>query len=112
MSPEMFPKSVVLHFPASVYQNFGASEMLPKLLETLKVEDLHCIQFLSSGKARVSFHEKTTRDHHLSQGFQFDGQDVPVTRHAEKVTTVYLHDPPMKLLAMTSLTSLGPSVTS
>ena len=34
-SLEMFPKSVVLHFPASVYQKTGAAEMIPKLLETL-----------------------------------------------------------------------------
>lgn len=52
-SLEMFPKSVVLHFPASVYQKTGAAEMLPKLLETLKVEDLRCVQFIRGGKVRV-----------------------------------------------------------
>ena len=38
-----FPKSVVLYFPPSVYQKFGAAEMIPNLLEILHVEDLRCV---------------------------------------------------------------------
>ena len=45
-----FPKSVVLHFPPSVYQRTGASAMLPKLLQILNAEDLRCVQFLRGGK--------------------------------------------------------------
>ena len=57
-----FLMSVVLHFPPSVYQKIGAAEMLPKLLESLKIEDLRCVQFLRNGRVRVSFLEKETRD--------------------------------------------------
>ena len=45
-----FPKNVVLPFPPSVYQKFGAAEMIPKLLEILHIEDLRCVQFLCMEK--------------------------------------------------------------
>ena len=48
---------MVLHFPPSVYKKIGAAEMLPKLLEMLKIEDLCCVQFLRNGRVRVSFFE-------------------------------------------------------
>lgn len=89
-SPEMFPKSVVLRFPVSVYQKTGVAEMLPKLLETLKVEDLRCVQFLCGAKILVSFREKTVRDDHRFDCFQFDG----LIRHAETTTAMYLRDLP------------------
>ena len=65
-----FPKSVVLHFPPSVYQKFGAAEMIPNLLEILHVEDLRCVQFLRNGKVCISFREKDVRDHYLVEGLR------------------------------------------
>ena len=58
---DVFPKSVVLHFPPSVYQKTGASEMLPKLLQILQPDDLRCVQFLRDGRVRVSFREKAVK---------------------------------------------------
>ena len=75
-----FPKSVVLHFPPSVYQKFGAAEVIPNLLEILHVEDLRCVQYLSNGKGRVSFREKDVRDHYLVEGLPFGDHDIPVTK--------------------------------
>ena len=74
-----FPKSVVLYFPPSVYQKIGAAEMLPKLLESLTIEDLCCVQFLRNGIVRVSFFEKETLDRFLSEGMRFEDQEIPVT---------------------------------
>ena len=71
--------SVVLHFPPSVYQKIGAAEMLPKLLESLKIEDLPCVQFLRNGRVRVSFLKKETCDRFLSEGMRFEDQEIPVT---------------------------------
>lgn len=96
-SHDAFPKSVVLHFPPDVYQNTGATQMLPQLLQILKADELRCVQFLRGGKVRVSFKDKAVRDHHLSEGIRFAGHDIPVTRHAEKVTTVYLRDLPYEV---------------
>ena len=91
-SSDYFPRSVVLHFPPSVYQKTGSSEMLPQLLQIFKREDLRCIQFLRDGEVRVSFREKSVRDYHAAEGVCFDDQDIPVTRDAEKLTAVYLRD--------------------
>ena len=92
-----FPKSVVLHFPPSVYQRTGANAMLPKLLQILNAEDLRCVQFLRGGKVRVSFREQADRDHFLSEGMRMDDEDIPVTRDAEKVTVLYVRDLPYEV---------------
>ena len=92
-----FPMSVVLHFPPSVYQKIGAAEMLPKLLESLKIEDLRCVQFLRNGRVRVSFLEKETRDRFLSEGMRFEDQEIPVTKHGQKVTVAYIRDLPYEV---------------
>ncbi|KAK2568583.1 hypothetical protein P5673_006517 [Acropora cervicornis] len=94
---DVFPKSVVLHFPPSVYQKTGASEMLPKLLQILQPDNLRCVQFLRGGRVRVSYREKAVRDHCLSGGMRFEDQDIPVTRDAEKVTVRYLRDLPYEV---------------
>ena len=96
-SSDYFPRSVVPHFPPSVYQKTGSSEMLPQLLQIFKREDLRCIQFLRDGEVRVSFREKSVRDYHSAEGVRFDDQDIPVTRDAEKLTVVYLRDLPYEI---------------
>ena len=92
-----FPKSAVLHFPPSVYQKFGAAEMVPNLLEILHVEDLRCVQFLRNGKVRVSFREKDVRDHYLVEGLRFGDHDIPVTKDGQKVTVLYIRDLPYEV---------------
>ena len=94
---DQFPKSVVLHFPSSVYQNFGAAEMLPKLLEILPTEDLGCVQFLRNGRVRVSFYKKEFRERFLSEGMRFGDLDIPVTRDGQSVTVVYIRDLPYEV---------------
>ena len=92
-----FPKSAVLHFPPSVYQKFGAAEMIPNLSEILHVEDLRCVQFLRNGKVRVSFREKDVRDHYLVEGLRFGDHDIPVTKDGQKVTVLYIRDLPYEV---------------
>ena len=94
---DQFPKSMVLHFPPSVYQKIGVADMLPKLLEILQIEDLRCVQFLRNGRVRVSFYQEDVRDHYLSEGFLFGDQDIPVTRDAQNVTVVYIRDLPYEV---------------
>ena len=71
--------------------------MLPKLLQIFQPDSLHCVQFLRSGKIRVTFCEKAVCDHHLSEGVRFEDQDIPVTRDADKVTVLYLRDLPYEV---------------
>ena len=87
---DQFPKSMVLHFPPSVYQKIGAADMLPKLLEILQIEDLHCVQFLRNGRVLVSFYQEDVR-------FRFGDQDIPVTRDGQNVTVVYIRDLPYEV---------------
>ena len=92
-----FPRSVVLHFPPSVYQQIGAAQMLPKLLEIFHIEDIRCVQFLRNGKARVSFREKEVRDRYLVEGMRFGDHDIPVTSDGQKVTVLYIRDLPYEV---------------
>ena len=92
-----YPKSVVLHFPPSVYQKIGAAEMIPKLLEIFNVEDLRCLQFLRNGKVRVSFREKEVRDHYLVEGMRFGDHDIPVTKDGQKVSVLCIRDLPYEV---------------
>ena len=62
-TPETFPKSVVLHFPPTIYQKIGASELLPHLLKKLEPDEVRCVQFLRGGRARVTFRKSNARDH-------------------------------------------------
>ena len=71
---------MVWHLPPSVYQKTGASEMFPKLLQIFQPDSLRCVQFLRSGKIRVTFREKAVRDYYLSEGVRFEGQANPMTR--------------------------------
>ena len=94
---DLFPKSVVLHFPPNVYQKIGAQEMFPHLLKIFKAEDLSCIQFVRGGKVRVSFCERSVRDYHLSEGVCFQGQVIPVIKDADKVAVVCLQNLPYEV---------------
>ena len=73
--------------------------VLPKLLEILPIEDLRCVQFLRNGRVRVSFHEKETRDHFLSEGMRFEDEDIPVTKDGQKVTMLFIQDLPYKVVS-------------
>ena len=94
---DKYPKSVVLHFPPSVYQKIGAAEMIPKLLGIFNVEDLRCLHFLRNGKVRVSFREKEVRDHYLVEGMRFGDHDIPVTKDGQKVSVLYIRDLPYEV---------------
>ena len=98
----------MLHFPSEVYQKIGASELLPQLLEIVKPEDLKCFQFLRGGKVRLSVQKKSVRDHYISEGLRFNGQDIPVTRDGLLCTFVTF---PMRSLVMMFTISSVPMVT-
>ena len=49
------------------------------------------------GEVHLSFKEKSSRDNLFSEGLRIDGFDIPITRDAEKLTTVYLRDLPYEI---------------
>ena len=86
-TPDTFPTSMVLHFPPIVYQKTVVSEMLPKLLQIFQADSLRCVQFLRSGKIRVTFRAKADRDHYLSEGVRFEDQAIPETQTMSQFCT-------------------------
>ena len=98
-TPDTFPKSVVLHFPPSIYQKVGASELLPQLLEKLDPDEVRCVQFLRGGRARVTFRKSSARDYWLSEMLYMFCHDIPVTRDNEKLSVLYLRDLPYEVRA-------------
>ena len=98
-SPNTFPKSVVLHFPPSVYQMIGAKEILPQLLQKFEPDEVRCVQFLRGGKARVTFRKASARDYWLTKVLHLKGHDVPVTRDGEKLSVLHLRDLPYEVHA-------------
>ena len=55
------------------------------------------MQFLRNGRLRVSFHEKETHDHFLSEGMRFEDEDIPVTKYGQKVTVLFIRDLPYEV---------------
>ena len=94
---ELYPKSLLLHFPPQVYQRTSTSDLLPKVLEIVKPEVLKCAQSLQGGKVCLSFKEKSGRNHLLYEGLCVDGVGIPVTEHGKKLTIVYLRDLPFEV---------------
>ena len=95
-TPETFPKNVVLHFPPSIYQKIGASDLLPQLLEKFVSDEVCCVQFLRGGRACVAFRKSSARDYWLSRELYMFGHVVPVTRDQVKLSLLYLRDMPHK----------------
>ena len=98
-TPETFPKNVVMHFPPSIYQKIGASDLLPQLLEKFVSDEVRCVQFLRGGRAHVTFRKSTARDYWLSEELCMFGHVVPVTRDHVKLSVLYLRDLPHEVHA-------------
>ena len=49
-----FGRSVVLHFPQEIQKNLEISEVAPQLLRALDAEMIDAVQFLKSGRVRVT----------------------------------------------------------
>ena len=72
-----FGRSVVLHFPQEIQKNLGISEVAPQLLRALDAEMIDAVQFLKSGRVRVTCKTAEYRDD-LLEGSTFLFGDVPI----------------------------------
>ena len=57
-----FGRSVVLHFSQEIQKNLGISEVAPQLLRALDAEMIDAVQFLKSGRVRVTCKTAEYRD--------------------------------------------------
>ena len=84
------PNSVILQFPEAIYQNVGSSTVLPQLLEFVPADKLTTVQFLQSGRVRVTFKDRSSCKDLISSGLVYGGVNVPVFRADVKVRSVHV----------------------
>lgn len=91
--PDLFPLSVILHFPPEVYLSRGVGDLWPLLVRALHANKISALQFLRGGRVR----EPTFREELLSNDFVYEGRKIPVRPAGVHTVTVYVHDLPVEL---------------
>ena len=76
---DLFPLSVVFHFPPEVYLSRGVGDLCPLLVRAWHVKKISALQFLRGGRVRVTVREPAYREELLSSDFVFEDRKVPVT---------------------------------
>ena len=94
---DLFPLSVILHFPPEVYLSRGVGDLCPLLVRAWHVRKISALQFLRGGRVRVTVREPAFREELLSSDFVFEGRKIPVTPAGVHTTTVYVRDLPVEL---------------
>ena len=52
---DLFPLSVILHFPPEVYLSRGVGDLCPLLVHALHANKISALQFLCGGRVRVQW---------------------------------------------------------
>ena len=94
---DLFPLSVILHFPPDVYLSRGVGDLCPLLACALHANKISASQFLRGGCVRVTMREPTFREELLSNDFVYKGRKIPVTSVGVYTVTVYVRDLPVEL---------------
>ena len=94
---DLFPLSVILHFPSEVYLSRGVGDLCPLLVRALLASKISALQFLRGGRVRVTFREPAFREELLSNDLFFEDRLIPVTPAGVHVVTVYVRDLPVEL---------------
>ena len=94
---DLFPLSVLLHFPPEVYLSRGVGDLCPLLVRAWHGKEISCIQFLRGGPVCVTVGDPAFREELLSSDFVYEGRKIPVTPVGVHTTTVYVRDLPVEL---------------
>ena len=94
---DLFPLSVILHFPPEVYLSHGVGDLCPFLVHALHANEISALQFLCGGRVRVTVREPAFREELLSNDLMFEDRKIPVTPAGVHVVTVYVRDLPVEL---------------
>ena len=94
---DLFPLSVLSHFPPEVYLSRGVGDLCPLLVRAWNGKEISCIQFLRGGRVRVTVRDPAFREELLSSDFVYEGRKIPVTPAGVHTTTVYVRDLPVEL---------------
>ena len=89
---------MVLHFPQEIQKNLGISEIAPQLLRALDAEMIDAVQFLKSGRVRVTCKTAEYRDDLLEGStFLFGDVPIPVTAADQNIRFVFVRDLPFEV---------------
>ena len=94
---DLFPLSVILHFPSEVYLSRGVGDLCPLLVRALHASKISALQFLRGGRVRATFREPAFREELLSNDLLFEDRKIPVTPAGVQVVTVYVRDLPVEV---------------
>ena len=95
---QLFPKSILLHFPSKIYLRHGVGELFPLLVRVLHEKEIVAMQFLRGGsRVRVTVRSEAYREVLLSSKFRFEDTVVPVTPADCVVKSVYVRDLPFEV---------------
>ena len=94
---DLFPLSVLLHFPPEVYLSRGVGDLCPLLVRAWHGKEISCIQFLRGGRVRVTVRDPAFREELLSSDLVYEERKIPVTPAGVHTTTVYVRDLPVEL---------------
>ena len=88
----------MLHFPLEIQKNLGISEVAPQLLRALDAEKIDAVQFLKSGRVRVTCKTAEYRDNLLEGStFLFGDVPIPVTAADQSIRFVFVRDLPFEV---------------
>ena len=88
---QLFPKSILLHFPSEIYLRRGVGELFPLLVRALHEKEIVAMQF------RVTVRSEAYREDLLSSKFRFENTVVPVSPADCVVKSVYVRDLPFEV---------------
>ena len=94
---QLFPKSILLHFPSEIYLRRGVGELFPLLVQALHEKEIVAMQFLQGGRVRVTVRSQAYREDLLSSEFRFEDTVVRFTPADCDAKSVYVRDLPYEV---------------
>ena len=94
---ELFPLSVVLHFPPEVYLSRGVGDLCPLLVRAWHGKEITALQFLRGGRVRVTVRDPAFRAELLSNDLFIEDRLIPVTPAGVHAASVHVRDLPVEL---------------
>ena len=92
-----YPCSLVAQFSEEVYKNACASDVLPLVMGSLDADKVRAVQFLRSGKVRVTLQGSQTCSQILEDGLGLGDVSVHLFPADERLRTVYIRDLPVEI---------------
>ena len=89
---QLFPKSLLFHFPSEIYLRRGVGGLFPLFVCALHEKEIVAMRFLRGGRVRVTVRSEAYREDLLSSEFRFEDTVVPVTPADCVAKSVYVRD--------------------